>query len=288
MLSSDIIKKIKKIELYTKRLLRGSLAGNYNSIYKGSGFEFDKIREYQSGDDVRFIDWNSSSKSNSLLVKQYIEERSRTIIIAVDVSASGFFSSTAASKYDVIAQVAAIFALVASFSKDSVSLVLFSDEIEFVVPAKSGPAHIHYIMQKLFEYKAKKKLTNIASVFKYLAKLRKKDAMVILLSDFIDNQSYDKYMSVVSKIYDLIVIRCLDKNENTLPNVGLLSIKDFETGNLIVIDTSQQKSIDDFLLRRKEKQSLLFKKYGIDCLDFNTSDPFIDDIVLFFRKRMMR
>ncbi|MCK5632813.1 DUF58 domain-containing protein [bacterium] len=288
MLSPEIIKKIKQIEIHIKRLLSGSHVGDYSSAKKGSGFEFDQIRDYQFGDDVRFIDWKSTAKSNKLLVKQYIEERNRSVIIAVDISSSHFFSSSHQKKSDIIAQIAAVLALVTDYGNDHAALLLFSDEIELVVPSSSGRKHIHCIMKHLFSYKPKSKKTDLNSVLKTLASMKHKDAIVFLISDFIDC-NFEKLLRVVARQYDLVAIRCLDKNEQEFPHVGFLTVDDIETGQQIMIDTRKRSSSDisDFLSKRLADQTSLFKKCGVDVLNVFPEKPFISDIVKFFRRRML-
>lgn len=288
MLSKEVLKKIRHIEIYTRRLLSGSLVGDSRSALKGSGFEFDQIREYQIGDDVRFIDWNSSARMNKILVKQYIEERNRTIIIAVDVSASSFFSSSAVYKYEIQVQIAAVLALVASYGNDCVSLILFSDEIELFIPPNRGSVHTHMILQKLFSYQPRGKKTNINVVLKQLAYLKRRDAAVFLISDFITHV-FEGYLPVVSRLYDFIVVRCLDKYERYLPSVGLLPVEDIETGKICVINTRKSRSstMAVFMEQRLSSQQALFKKYGIDCLEILPHKQFIGDIVRFFRRRMV-
>lgn len=288
MLSKEVLKKIRQVEIHTRRLLRGSLAGDSRSALKGSGFEFDQIREYQMGDDVRFIDWNSSARMNKLLVKQYIEERNRTVLVAVDVSASAFFSSSSVLKFDIFAQIAAVLTIVAAYGKDCVGLLLFSDEIELFIPPNRGAMHTHIILQKLFSYQPKNKKTDINVVLKRLAQLRRRDAVVFLISDFIAD-SFEIYLPVVSRLYDLIAISCSDKYEQKIPSVGLLPLEDIETGEQLIIDTrkSNQSSVALFLDKRLKEQRLLFKKYGIDVVEIVHHKPFIGDIIRFFRRRMV-
>lgn len=289
MLSPDIVKRIREIEIHTRRLLSGQLVGDYSSARKGSGFEFDQIREYQVGDDVRFIDWKGTARTGNLLFKQYIEERNRTVVIAVDISSSNFFSSANSLKADVMAEIAAVLALVSDYGKDHASLVLFSDEVELVVPPNRGQKHVHYIMEKLFALRSEKKQTNISCVLKHLANMRIKNGIVFLISDFIDAEDFAKPLKIVAKKTDLIAIRCLDKNESGLPDVGFLTIDDIETGKKIVLDTRKKKgkNISDFLKNRISEQSTFFKKAGVDCFDITPGKPFIGDIVRFFRRRMM-
>src|SRR3990172_8575591 len=173
-ISPEVRKKIKEIEIHTRRLLRGSMVGDSRSEMKGTGFEFDQIREYSMGDDIRFIDWNASARNNTMLVKQYIEERSRAIFLAVDISASMFLGSGPESKHDIIAQVASVLALVSEAGKDRVGLILFSDEIELYIPPSQGKYHIATIMQELFTHVPRSKKTDISVVLKKLAALKKR------------------------------------------------------------------------------------------------------------------
>ena len=287
MLSSEIKKKIKQIEIHTRRLLRGSLVGDNRSAIKGSGLDFDQIREYQMGDDVRFIDWNSSARMDKLLVKQYIEERSRTVILVVDVSASGLFASSECFKQEKMAQIASVLALVADSGNDHVSLLLFSDEVELFVPPAKGRHHVYAIMEHLFSHKQHHKTTRVASALEYLARLSRKDAVVFLISDFLD-EGFEKSLAITAKKYDLIAIRCLDPNECALPSVGFITVEDSETGECITLDTrrSRRNGLPAFLANRITKQDTLFKKYGIDYLDIKNNRPFIGEIVRFFRRRM--
>jgi len=288
MLTPEVLKKIRQIEISTKRLLSGSFVGDFSSAKKGTGFEFDQIRDYQQGDDVRFIDWKASARANKFLVKQYIEERNRTVILAVDISSSGFYSSSKKLKFNVLSEIAAVLALVADYGKDMASLLLFSDHVEVFLPPARGRQHVHKIMERLFSYKPKNKETRINSVLDRLAKLRRKDSIVFLLSDFID-QIDERKLHIVSKIYDLVAIRCLDDNEKSFPNVGFVNIEDIETGKMAVLDTRGKKDsqLRNFMGYRMKNQDSLFKKYGIDYLSVSTKGSFISDIVLFFRRRMM-
>jgi len=288
MLSEDVIKKIRQIEITTKRLLSGSFVGDYSSAKKGSGFEFDQIRDYQQGDDVRFIDWKSSARSNKLLVKQFIEERNRAVILAVDLSGSSFYSSDQKLKFDVLSEIAAVLALVANYGKDQAALLLFTDEVEVFIPPARGRRHIHKIMEKLFSHKPKNKRTNIDGVLDRLARLRRRDSIVFLMSDFIGTFD-EKKMHIVSKIYDLIAIRCLDKNEHNFPDVGFIDLQDVETGQKVLLQAAGKKGrkLNEFLGKRLGAQEAIFKKHGIDYLDVSPERSFIGDIIFFFRRRMM-
>ncbi|HEV2601628.1 MAG TPA: DUF58 domain-containing protein [Candidatus Babeliales bacterium] len=291
MLSNDVIKKIRRIEIATRRILTGSAIGDSRSIVRGPGFEFDQIREYQIGDDVRYIDWNSSSRANSLLVKQYQQERNRTIIIAIDVSASSLFCSGDQLKSDVMAQVAAVFTLAAEYAKDAVSVLLFSDEIELYIPAGSGRQHTRLIMEKLFAYQSKSKKTRIACALDRLMGLGKPDGILFLISDFIDTtlQNNKKILSLVARKYDFVAVRCLDTNEHALPLAGFITVTDSETGQTVLVDLRKQSGAASlFLKNRLQQQEQLFKRNGVALLDIMVDRPFVNDVIKFFRKRMMK
>src|SRR5581483_1966149 len=206
-ISSDIIVKIKQLEIFTRRLLNGTLVGDSRSAIKGTGFEFDQIREYNYGDDIRFIDWKSSARNNKLLIKQYIEERSRTIFLVVDISHSSIFSSSSCNKQERIAEIVSVLALVAQHGKDHVGLLLFSDEIEEYIPPASSLQHVHYVLKKILSVKPKRAQTNISCALKHLLSVAKKEAIVFLVSDFID-ESYETYLAQIAKRFDLIAVRC--------------------------------------------------------------------------------
>lgn len=287
MVSKDILKRIRQIEIHTKRLLRGSLVGQSSSAVKGSGFEFDQIREYQQGDDVRFIDWKSSARMDKLMMRQYIEERSRCIVLAVDISASANFGSTEVDKKRVMHEVAAVLALAGDMAKDRVALLLFSDQVELFIPPGTGQKHVRYILEQLFSYNAKHKQTSMRAVLEYVAKFTLKDAVVFLVSDFI-SPSFEKALSIVAKKYEIIAVRCLDKNELNLPQVGFLPMVDIETGAMETINLNAKKTeAATYCQKRLFEQNRMFNTYGIDLLDVKSGQPYIKDMVRFFKMRML-
>lgn len=286
-ISDDITRKIRQIEIYTRRLLTGSMVGDTRSAIKGTGYEFDQIREYTVGDDIRFIDWNASARMNTLLIKQYVEERSRTVFLAVDISKSEFFGSAHETKREITAQLASVLALVASYGNDRVGLLLFSDEVEFFLPPGRGKFHVHKLMETVFTYQPKKERTQISAALAHLARLKVRDGVIFLVSDFIDSD-FSTYLPLVARKYDCIAVRCLDKHETKLPSVGFLTIEDIETGVEIEVDmrSNGASAVTDFLEGRVAEQNKLFKKYGIDLLEIADDRPFIADVVRFFRRRM--
>lgn len=285
-ISSDIRKKIKQIEIQTRRLLRGSQVGDSRSALKGTGFEFDQIREYQQGDDVRFIDWNASARLGNLLVKQYVEERSRTVIIALDISGSSQFGSNGNLKRDTMAQIASVLALIANFGKDRVGLLLFSDMVEEFIPPSRGTNHVYAIMEKLFCYTPKRTKTNITSIFKKLATFRFHDSIQFIISDFIDDHVDRSYIAPICKKHDIIGIRCLDYHEKHIPSIGFIPMIDKETNELITVDVRDNSDISSFLNDRFNQQNKLYRGCGMQLLDVANNSNFIGDIIRFFRRRM--
>lgn len=289
MLSQEILTKIKHIEIYTRRILNNTLSGDSRSAVKGTGFEFDQIREYQLGDDVRFIDWKASTRMNTLLTKQYIEERSRSVILAVDCSGSTFFSSHDDLRFDTIARMASVLALVAEYGKDHVGLLMFSDNVETFIPPKRGRMHTRMIMERLLGRQPIQSGTDLNVAFEYLARRNINKALVFMISDFITERPFTKYMNIVAKKHDLVAIRCLDEREKKFPSVGFLPIQDSETGEISLLDTRGKHAdrLNVLLGARVTEQDNLFKQYGIDVLDVRIDQSFMSDLVCFFRRRMM-
>lgn len=289
MISKEVAKKIREIEIITKRLLNGSRSGDRQSAVKGLGFEFDQIRDYQIGDDVRTIDWKSSARMDMLLVKQYMQERNRVVILAVDVSLSTHFSSGEVLKSEIIAEIASVLALVADYGHDAVSLVLFSDEIELFIPLNKGIQHVRLIMETVFTYQTKKKRTNVEVVFNRLLALVQRDGIVLLISDFIDeSMMISKKLSVVARKYDVIAVRCLDRNERDVPAIGFLTVTDSETEFESVLDmrVRSREKLSIFLQNRLDEQAFMLKKNGIELIDIAIEKPFIGELIRFFRRRM--
>lgn len=287
--SAELLNQIKVIKIFTKRLMNSSLAGDYLSAFKGSGLEFDQIREYQIGDDIRSIDWNSSAKMNKIMIKQLIEERDRTVILAIDISASCGFSSKKELKKEIIAKVAAILTFIASESKDKIGAVFFSDKIEKWIPPARGRAHIGRILKEIFTLKSNGKKTDLEGALSFLVGLKKRNAIVFMLSDWIDDiESYSNILKVVGCEYDLVPIRFLDEKEIEFPDVGLIDMQDFETDEIFTIDTKKSKDINLFLSKRYLEQKALFQKNKIDSLDLVIGKSFVTPMINFFRQRIKR
>lgn len=288
-MKENIQNKIKKITIYTKRLTQTSLAGDYLSAFKGTGLEFDQLREYQIGDDIRFIDWNSSAKMNKMMIKQFVEERDRVIILAIDLSASSQYASQPELRAETITQVATALAFIATQNKDKVGALFFSDRVEKWIEPKRGRAHYGKIIETLLSIKPTGKTTDIKEALRFLISLKKRNSIVFMLSDWIESgarDDYTKLLKIASIKFDFIGIRFLDLCEQKLPSFGLIDMQDPETGSMCTIDTRSKLNV--FLKSRKIAQEKLFKKYKIDLLDLTVGKPFANKMIEFFHQRIRR
>jgi uncharacterized protein (DUF58 family) len=288
-ISPDVLNKMRMIEIQTRRLLSGTQVGNYNTANKGTGLEFDQLREYQEGDDVRFIDWSGSARAQRLLVRQYFEERNRTILLIVDNSPSTKFGSTSMLKSELIAQLASVLALVANYGKDAVGLIHCKDTVHYIPPSR-GIGHVHRIMEELFtENAAARSYTSMREgLEKWLASCVKRP-LIIMISDFIDS-NLETVLPVVANRAEVIAVRCLDPLERSLPVVGMVRTKDIEhgtAGSLMVSGKAQQERINQLLKERLDQQTLLFKSYGIELIDVAPGTAYLGPLITFFRKRRM-
>lgn len=283
-LQKDVLQKIKNIEIYTRRLLSGTQLGEYSSAKKGSGLEFDQLRVYQPGDDVRFIDWNSSARHDSVMVREYIEERNRSIMLVVDGSGSQFYGASQQLKQDLVAQVASVLAIVADSCKDSVGLILFDSEVKTVLPPKQGRKQVHAVMEKLFEHEGSG-TTCLKKALERLVMMNRKDTIVFLLSDFIDT-GYEKLLTMVSKRYDTVAVRCFDAREFSFPSVGLVTMVDAETGQEALFQT-RSGALAVALHKQFKETGNRLKKCGAELLDIQTEQEFVGKLVRFFRQRML-
>lgn len=294
MIDTTIRNKIKKIKLYTRRIMQSTLSGDYSSAFKGSGLEFDQLRDYVPGDDIRFIDWNSSAKMNKIMVKQFIEERDRTVILCIDISGSRHYSSQEELRKEMIAQLSATLAFVAQENKDKVSALFFSDKIEKWIPPNTGNLHVGKIIEHIFTLEPTSKKTGIAEALKFLVNLKKRNAIVFMLSDWIDaNDRFKKILKVASVEYDFVGIRMLDECEKHFPDIGILEVEDPETGKHFMLDTSKRRGkqlsgLSSLLQAHQIEQKRLFDRYKIDLLDLTVGHSFINPLIKFFHARIRR
>lgn len=279
---NEVQEQIRAIQLYTKRLMQANLFGHSRSMQKGDSLEFDQIRDYQLGDDVRSIDWNSSARNNKLLVKQFYDEKKRTILIALDISASVFYGTDTHLKIANARTVAALLAYAAFLSKDEVGLLLFSETKEWYIPPRATRTHIHEILKQIFSFVPQQKKTNLAAALTTVARLRKKNMMLFIISDFIDD-NFEKQLALVGHQHDTIAMRVTDHAEYNFDISALITAQDCETNQEYIIKGGN--AISKILQERKNEQKKIFMKNRIDMLDIVLQKPAIDQLIHFFQLR---
>jgi uncharacterized protein (DUF58 family) len=288
MLSPEILKKIQEIKIRTRRVMNGTSAGGHIIKQKGSGFEFDQIRAYSYGDDIRFMDWNSSARTGKLLVRQYLDEKNRTIIICLDISSSTFFASHHAVTSDIMQHIAAIIAFVGEYEKDNIGLILFSDRIEKFIPPMQGYEHIMYIIEAIFSYPRQEKKTNLNVLLQYLVESFTKQAAIVVVSDFI-SPDFQQSLQNIAFRREVIAIRCLDLYVRQAPKSGYVWGQDLESGNVMLFDFYQKsgKTLQALFHERIHEQNNLFKRLQVDCFDVETQRDYLKSLILFFKRRMV-
>jgi len=285
--AKEIFKKVRKIEIKTRGLSRQVFSGQYHSVFKGRGMAFSEVREYQYGDDVRAIDWNVTARFNKPYIKIFEEERELTVMLLIDISGSNNFGTNTSFKLDVITEIAAVLAFSAIQNNDKVGVIFFSDKIEKFIPPKKGSSHILRIIRELVDFKADNKGTNIAEALKYLTNAIKKRCTAFLISDFMcDN--YTDALKIASNKHDLIAIRVSDEREANLPNVGMVQLKDAETGDIIWVDTSSKEVRNHFAKNANyfaNKVQDIVKKSGVDMAEITTGEDYVIPLMKMFKKR---
>ena len=290
MIPSEILKKVKRIELKTRGLVNELFGGEYHSAFKGRGMTFSEVREYQPGDDIRLIDWNVRARSNVPFIKIFEEERELTVYLVVDISASGDFGSNQKFKKELGAEIAAVLGFSAIKNNDKVGVLLFTDIIEKYIIPKKGKGHILRIIQELLNNSPKREKTSLKVAFDYLLKVAKRKSVVFFISDFIDLNYWDS-LKIVNRKHDLIGIHLYDEVEYNLPDIGLVKVEDPESKDSFWIDSSNKsvrKTLRDHLILEKEKLMQNAKKIGFDIISISTKEDFIDPLMAFFKMREKR
>ncbi len=290
METQELIKKVRKIEIKTRGLSNQLFSGEYHTAFKGRGMAFSEVREYQSGDDVRLIDWNVTARSGDAYIKIFEEERELTTMLLVDVSGSKIFGTGDQSKKDLITELSAVLSFSAIQNNDKVGVIFFSDKVEKYIPPKKGKSHILRIIRELIEFEPESKKTNIGAALEFFTSVVKKRAIVFLMSDFISPE-FDNPLRIVAKRHDLIAVKLFDDKEYHLPNIGLINIEDSETGKTMWVDTSDKKTIAKFEKERSEYNSnleSLLMKNKVDIINLKTDDSYIIPLRQFFKKRESR
>ncbi len=290
MIPKEILKKVKRIEIMTRGLVNDVFSGEYHSVFKGRGMEFSEVREYQLGDDIRSIDWNVTARMGHPFVKVFEEERELTVMLLVDVSSSGNFGTYERMKGEIAIEICALLAFSAIKNNDKVGLIIFTDKIEKFIPAKKGKSHVLRVLRELLYHEPEGTKTNIAGALEYLNRVTRRRSVVFLVSDFISSD-YEKALQIANRRHDIVAITVTDPRELEMPDVGFIELEDAESGEVILVDTTDsqvrtgyaKKASDE--VRRRDK---LFQRINIDFIDIQTDKAYIDPLIKFFRKRARR
>ncbi len=290
MLSEELKQQIKQIHIYTSYLVNEAMAGEYASAFKGRGMEFEEVRDYRPGDDIRSIDWKVTARTGAAYVKEHREERELTIFLMVDMSASGRFGSGNKLKTEVMAELAAVMAYLASRNNDRVGMMLFTTEVERFVPPKKGRAHIWRLIQEILTFQPKHQGTDLGGALEYAGHLLRKKTVLFLISDFLDTR-YEHALSLASKRHDITALHVADPRESELPNVGLIELEDAETGEVMLVDTADARVRAYFqqqaATQRQQTQAIL-RRLGVDEVPIDTTQSFVLPLMRYLRQRERR
>lgn len=290
MLSREIIKKIEKIHIHTNYLVNDVFAGEYESAFKGRGMEFEEVREYAPGDEIRSIDWNVTARMGRPFVKEFKEERELTVMLLIDVSSSGLFGTVKEFKNEVAAELGAILAFAAIKNNDKVGLIIFTDTVEKFIPPQKGRNHVWRVIREVIGHQPQERNTDIKMALDFLNRVLNRRAVCFLISDFI-SEGYEKNLRITNKKHDLIAVSIADPRERELPSIGFIELEDAETGETILVDTSDRSVRDGFKTLSEEStraRNELFRSMGVDYIDIQTDKSLIDPIMKFFLLRERR
>ncbi len=286
--TKELLKKVRKIEIKTRRLSDHIFGGEYHSTFKGRGMTFSEVRQYQYGDDVRAIDWNVTARCNEPYIKVFEEERELTMMLMVDVSGSKFFGTQNQFKDEMATEISATLAFSAMQNNDKIGLILFSDAIELFIPPKKGRSHVLRIIRELLEFKPQSKKTDVAGAFKFLSSVMKKKAIVFVLSDFMTDDDYQQTLKIVGKKHDVTGIRIYDQHEETIPNLGLVQMKDEETNQVKTINTASKKVRENYAKYHYDKAVYFeesFRKSGSGALATRVDESYVKKLLGYFKNR---
>jgi len=288
METKDLLKKVRKIEIKTRRLSDHIFSGEYHTSFKGRGMTFSEVRQYQFGDDIRAIDWNVTARYNEPYVKVFEEERELTMMLMVDVSGSENFGTKNQLKSEIVTEIAATMAFSATQNNDKIGLILFSDDIELYIPPKKGKSHVLRIIRELIEFQPKSKKTDLSQALKFLSATQKKKAIVFLISDFMVDDDYEKTLKIAGKKHDVTGIRVYDQREEKMPNVGVIEVEDAESGKIITIDTTSKKARIEYEKNYHEKVNYfkdIFSKCGSGTVSTRVDESYVTKLLGYFKSR---
>lgn len=284
----ELFKQVRKIEIKTRGLSSNIFAGQYHSAFKGRGMAFSEVREYQFGDDVRDIDWNVTARFRRPFVKVFEEERELTVMLLIDVSGSLDFGTTQRTKREMATEMAAILAFSAIQNNDKIGVIFFSDHIEKYIPPKKGRKHILYIIHEMLDFKPQSKRTNVAAAIEYLTRVMKRRCIAFVVSDFYAENSFQKELQIANSKHDVVAIQVYDQRAKTLPNVGLMKVKDAETGHEMFIDTASAKlrrAHTEYWLERMNTLKTTFAQSNVDWVSVATNEDYVKAMMLLFMQR---
>ncbi|HET8838208.1 MAG TPA: DUF58 domain-containing protein [Flavobacteriaceae bacterium] len=287
METKDLLKKVRKIEIKTRRLSDHIFGGEYHSTFKGRGMTFSEVRQYQFGDDVRNIDWNVTARYNEPFVKIFEEERELTMMLLVDVSGSELFGTSQNFKKDIVTEIAATLAFSATKNNDKIGLILFSDQIELYIPPKKGSSHVLRIIRELIEFSPKSKKTDLAQALKFLSNVMKKKAIVFILSDFMAGD-YERTMKIVGNKHDVTGIRVYDQREEEIPNLGMVQMQDAETNEFILVNTNSKSVRRNYAKFYRERAGYfedVFRRSGSGTLNTRVDENYVKKLLGYFKRR---
>ena len=285
--TKELLKKVRKIEIKTRRLSDHIFSGEYHTSFKGRGMTFSEVRQYQYGDDVRAIDWNVTARYNEPFVKVFEEERELTMMLIVDISGSESFGTKNQQKRDMVTEIAATLAFSATQNNDKIGLLLFSDQIELFIPPKKGKSHVLRIIRELIEFESKSKKTDLSQALKYLSSVLKKKAIVFLISDFM-TKDYEHTLKIASKRHDVTGIRVFDQREESIPNIGIVNMIDAETGETLLVDTTSNKVRMDYEKYYRENVNYfkdIFSKCGAGTISSRVDESYVTKLLGYFKAR---
>ena len=289
-ISIELMQKIRAIQIKTSHMVTELMAGEYVSAFKGRGMEFNAVREYAPGDDVRLIDWNVTARMDQPFIKEYIEERELNVMLMVDVSSSGEFGSTGKFKNEISAEVASILAFSAIRNNDKIGLIVFSNKIEHYIPPKKGKAHVWNIIRTILNYQPEGRLTDLNIPLEYLLKIQKRKCIAFLISDF-QATNYETNVKLARQKHDLVAISISDPRERDLPKIGLINLRDSESGETLLIDTDNRemtKLLTSYEREKRGKFKKLFRSIGVDTIEIDTDGSLVEPIIRYFKIREKR
>jgi len=286
--TKELLKKVRKIEIKTRRLSDHIFSGEYHTSFKGRGMTFSEVRQYQFGDDIRAIDWNVTARYNEPYVKVFEEERELTMMLMVDISGSESFGTQNAFKKDVVTEIAATMAFSATQNNDKIGLILFSDQIELFIPPKKGRSHVLRIIRELIEFQPKSNKTNISQALRFFSGVIKKKAIVFMISDFMTDDDYEKTLKIAGKKHDLTGIRVYDTREEKMPNIGMVNMLDAETGETLLVDTGSKSVRMEYEKHYQEKIKYFketFSKSGSGTVNTRVDESYVTKLLGYFKSR---